>query len=266
MKNSSDDDIRKKIIGLGDSSIKKSYYSQLQEKVRDLEDKQKLLMATVRTLEERENELENLLNEKNGLIHELNHRVKNNLQLITSLLSLGSLHANDIELSHFNKSLRRVETVSMVYQDSIFSENYTDVTMLAMIRNLAIELRAYAGKPNVRLRFDFPDEEIILLLDNGIAFALIINEVVLNSFKHAFPDDKGELVIKVERASGSLKSIKVSISDEGSGLFENSDKENSETFGMSIIEALSTQINADYSYTDYNSGTLFTLEFELDDL
>ncbi len=94
----------------------------------------------VRTLEEREAELEQLLEIKNALLMEVNHRVKNNLQIIGSLLNLGSADAaEESEKSQFEKTKKRIDTISLIYQEFLFSENYSDVTLCALLQAIAKE-------------------------------------------------------------------------------------------------------------------------------
>lgn len=267
MEKYSQDDIRRKIIGLGESSVRKSYYPLLQEKIFDLEEKQRQLMETVRTLEEREVELEKLLEEKDALLHEVNHRVKNNLQIITSLLNMAAhAPAKSFEKS-FHDSLKQVETISVIYQDFIFSESYTEVTLLAFLKLIAVNVRADSSKHDVEIGFELPDEEVIISIDCAIPLALIINEALSNAFQHAFTDNVGRLIITVQASEKAEKNWILSICDTGPGLAGSScDMKNgehvSEGFGIQLISALSLQIGAEYSYTDTGDGACFKIEFK----
>ena len=247
-------------MGLGDSSVKKNYYPVLQEKIRDLEEKQKLLMETVRTLEERETELEQLLDEKTVLLQEVNHRVKNNLQIITSLFYLGEEGAGLKELASFRKTLKRIETISVIYQECIFSENYTEVTMLHLLKILAFNIRTEAEMPLVEFNFIFPMDEIIISIDDAVPLAMIANEVITNSFEHAFPEGRGTVDIEISssQSGGHTGMFELEIRDSGSRVFDIGKVKKS--MGMQLVSALAMQLADEFSYSGDKDGTLFRIE------
>ena len=262
MGKSSSDEIRQKVIGLSSTSVKKSYYPQLQGKIRDLEKKQVQLMELVRDLEERETELQNLLDEKTKLLKEVNHRVKNNLQIIISLMHLGSeSSASKTESVQFEKSIKRIETISFIYQEFIFSENYTEVAFCRFLKMISSEIKFEAGKHFVELKYNFPVEEVVLSIDTAIPLALIVNEVVSNSFEYAYGESPGVMEISLHPYNSELNEYELFITDSGPGFPENGAGADSDTLGLRLIDGLAEQIAGRYEYCNIDTGVSFSLIF-----
>ena len=254
MKQSSDD-IRRKVIGLGDSSVRKSYYPLLQEKIRDLEEKQKLLMETVRSLEEREVELESLLKEKTLLLAEVNHRVKNNLQIITSMLSLSEAESQHNAEEKFTIFKRRVETLSLVYQEFIFSDNYTEVTFCEYLKTIAGEIRSDYECFDCEIEFDFPSEEVILNIDIALPLALISFELLSASVRTVCgePGRRIKVYLYPVVISGGNKRFQLMISGNSIYLDDKS--------GETLIEALVHQVAGEFRIERTGVEDSFIVEF-----
>lgn len=235
----------------------------LQEKIQDLEQKQKQLLSTVAALEEREAELEKLVETKDSLLQEVHHRVKNNLQIITSLLSLGSDAAGPSELLQFKKTKTRIDAISLIYQHFLFSGNYQEVTLCALLRAVAGEIKSDTGRNNVDLEFDFPADEIIIDVDSAVPLALIANEVIANSFKFAFGAGRGLLRLSLKHCIGADcgRCYKLIVADNGPGFSSAETAGGIETVGMVLIDVLTAQLEGQYSYDNSDAGTVFKLEF-----
>ena len=259
MKRSSED-IRRKIIGLGDSSVKKSYYPQLQQKIKELEDKQQQLMGLVRSLEEREEELETLLDEKNDLLSEINHRVKNNLQIVSSLLSLGASGDDSSEHEKFGKAVRRIDALSLVYQQFLFSDNYTEVMFCAFLRAVSMEIKSEEKAPGLKISFDFPVNEIILDIDTAIPLALISFEAISSACCFWAGKEGGELLVSLfpsDADGGKLYRLRI-VSEKPAGTACDKGERG---FSLSLIEALSFQLSGEYSIVNTDSEYSFSLDF-----
>ena len=196
-----------------------------------------------RYLLESENAAEGLkqaLADKDMLIREVHHRVKNNLLVIQSLLNLQSSKIKDEDTKGlFNESQDRVQAMSMIHERLYQSTDLSSVDFPEYIRSLVTLLfRNYKmDATNVTLKIDIP--EITLDIDTIIPCGLIINELVSNAFKHAFPHGMGELYVGMEE-EGENKVLVVK--DNGIGLPDKIDIYHTNTLGMQIVGALSTQL------------------------
>lgn len=258
---------RARIIGLGEGSARKSYYPQLQEKIRDLESKQIKLMDTVRTLEERESELELLVEEKNLLLKEVHHRVKNNFQIIGSLLNLGLGAApSELEADAFNRTKRRIDTMGMVYGQLLQADRFADVDLCELITQLVNVLYYEANKPSIELAFDMNCPDLYLDVDRAIPLALIVGEATSNALDHAFPDDRGRISVRIKedvRIEGGMSSHLVELCDDGRGFEGGTMPAHGASLGLTLIDLLSSQLKARYAFDTPpgGKGTRFSLYF-----
>ncbi len=207
---------------------------------------------------EAEIQLKKELREKGVLLREIHHRVKNNLAIISSLLNLQSRTITSPEnaLEAFQNSRDRVMAMSLVHQKIYQSEKYADVDMKYYLKDMISHLyEAYAYDKNINLKYDL--QEVSLEVDKAIPSALIVNELVTNAFKHAFPDNNsGQIIISLKRLENGY--VKLKISDDGVGLPDEIDKNLS--LGMNLVYMLSEQLHAKVS-SDTENGTTFAIEF-----
>jgi len=252
------DDIRTRIIGLGASSARKSYYPQLQEKIRDLESKQLELMDLVRTLEERETMLEQAVNEKNALLREVHHRVKNNFQIIRSLLNLGlGTVATKAEARPFIITKQRLDTMAMVYGHLLDADRFSDVNLCDLVAQLVDALTLERDRQRIRLSFDMDCTDLIVDIEQAIPLALIVNEVVSNSYYHAFPDGNGKLTVRLVadgRDENGSECRLFELEDDGCGFPGGVMPSMSGNLGLTLIESLAAQINATWRYQPGTGG------------
>ncbi|WP_185154229.1 tetratricopeptide repeat protein [Fulvivirga sp. M361] len=195
------------------------------------------------------------LADKETLLKEIHHRVKNNLQVISSLLSLQSRFMDDDGARKaVNEGQNRVKSMALIHQKLYQHDNLSGVEALDYIQNLAGSLRAAYGIDGDRVAVDLDVDELNIDVDTIIPIGLILNELISNSFKHAFPDGrKGQICIGLKSVEGKLK---LTVKDDGIG---NSDiKQNTETFGLRMITSLSRKLDATIA-TDHEHGTATTL-------
>ena len=260
---------RAKIIGLGEGSARKSYYPQLLEKIRDLESKQLMLMDTVRTLEERESELRLLVEEKNMLLKEVHHRVKNNFQIIESLLNLGlGAITSELEADAFNRTKRRLDTMGMVYAQLLQADRFADVDLCELVTRLVTALYYEADKPSIELAFDMNCHDLFLDVDRTILLALIVGEITCNALDHAFPEGRGRISVRVKenaRAEGGMNSCLVELCDDGRGFEGGAMPAPGTSLGLTLIDQLSSQLKARYTFDvpPEGKGTRFSLVFTI---
>ena len=207
-----------------------------------------------------EEQLKKSLKEKELLLQEIHHRVKNNLQIIVSLLKLQSRYIYDKrDLEIFNKSRARVETMSLIHEKLYKSVDLANINMTNYIRDLTGHLfKAYGVNP-ADYKLTINSEEVNLGIDTAIPCGLIINELVSNSLKHAFRiNQTGEIEINI-----CLKecSIILNVSDNGVGLPKDFNMENTDSLGLQLVSTLAKQLDGDISINSSSSGASFSFTF-----
>ena len=222
------------------------------------------LICVCRDISERkksEAQLKANLSEKEVLIKEIHHRVKNNLYVISSLLNLQSSYIKDEQiLNLFSDSQNRIQAMALIHEQLYQSKDLAQIDFAEYIQSLVNNLfNSYSSnygqiKPVVKL------ESICLNLDTAIPCGLLINELVTNSFKHAFPEGKsGE--IKIESRLNEDHCLHLIISDNGVGIPEDFDWENSPSLGLRLVRILSQQLDAKIECKSLSQGTSFNLQF-----
>jgi PAS domain S-box-containing protein len=202
------------------------------------------------------------LEEKEVLLKEIHHRVKNNLQIISSLLSLESESICDRHaLEVFIDCQNRIESMALIHEQLYQSEDLTTIDFSAYTDTLVTNLvsSSEACSSNINLKIDIND--IFLGIDTAVPCGLIINELVLNSLKHAFPEGRsGEICINVQQQS--YNTLKLTIKDDGIGFPEDLDFENTESLGLQLVNILTNQIEGSITLKR-EGGTEFKIEFPL---
>ncbi|MBR9923088.1 MAG: tetratricopeptide repeat protein [Bacteroidetes bacterium] len=204
--------------------------------------------------------IENALHEKEILMKEIHHRVKNNLQFISSLLNLQTRHAADPKtLRVLNESKDRINSMSLVHQKLYQEDNLTGVPMAHYIENLLQSLiHSYKiDRKSLELKLDV--DTINLDVDTAIPIGLILNEIITNAFKYAFREsEQNELTVNLKEQENQLHLL---ISDNGPGLPENGTPGNGEQFGLELVRGLSAKLKADVKmYSD--DGLVFKMNIK----
>ncbi len=204
--------------------------------------------------------LQHLLDDKEWLIKEIHHRVKNNLQTVISLLNSQSAYIeNDLALSTIKNSQHRIHAMSLIHQKLYMSENISTINMPIYINELVEYLKdSFNLKQNIRFKINI--DEIELDVSQAIPLGLIINEVVTNSIKYAFPENS-QGIISISLITKDTDHYLLTISDNGTGITLNPDKKTKNSFGMSLIKGLSDDLDGKFSIEN-NNGTLLQLSFE----
>ncbi len=175
------------------------------------------------------------VNEKETLIRELYHRTKNNMQIISSFIQIQSRKIGDEKISAFSKNIvSKIQTMSLVHEKLYQSKNLSKINLKEYIEELISLIVNYnsAANNNVAVVFEIADTE--LSIDSAIPLGLVINEIITNSFKHAFlPGEKGRITVSLKKEKdGSLILI---ISDDGKGLSKGFDVRETPSLGMTTI-------------------------------
>jgi two-component system, sensor histidine kinase PdtaS len=184
-----------------------------------------------------------LLGEKEWLLKEVHHRVKNNLQIMISLLNTQSKFLDSEEaIAAIRESRHRMQAMSLIHQKLYQSENAALVKMQTYVQELVSYLEV-SFKPSQPIRFDIQVEAIELDISQAIPVGLILNEAITNAIKYAFQGTEGG-TISVVMKRGQNDDIEIDIKDNGKGLPEDFDVRSSTTMGMRLMRGLVRQIEA----------------------
>ncbi len=207
-----------------------------------------------------EEKIKQSLKEKNTLIKEVHHRVKNNLQIISSLLNLQSNYFNDDRLkSLFKESQNRIKTLALVHEKLYKSDNVEYVNLVDYITSI-VDLLSYSyDKEFVDVNYQFDHENLEKFsIEKAIPCGLIINEIISNAFKYAFQKKlSGKLEVSITKKDNVFIMV---ISDNGIGLPDNIDVYNSKTLGLELIHSLIEQLDGSIKISSAN-GARYDITF-----
>lgn len=206
-----------------------------------------------------ENQLKSSLEEKEVLLREIHHRVKNNMQIISSLLNLQSRYLNDEKtVNVLNESRNRVKSMAMVHEELYRSRDLSKIDFADYIQRLLSGLFSSYGVDKNVIKPEINVENIFLNINMAVPCGLIINELVSNSLKHAFlQGQNGKISIKFY-PNGKKYVLKVA--DNGTGFPENIDFENTKTLGLQLVNTLVKQLSGSIDICS-SSGTSFKIVF-----
>lgn len=215
---------------------------------------------------EREQELRKSLQEKETLLMEIHHRVKNNLAVVSGLMQLQAFDEEDAKVKQrLLNGVSRIQTMGTIHELLYQSKSFTKLNFQETVTKLITQIVDTFG-PEIELDTQFNLEQVHLNINQALPASLIVNEVVTNVLKHAFEkQDKGTLTITL---SGNEETIDLKIKDNGKGLPKNfAHLKSGESLGLKLIDTLSKQLKAEYNYhSNDNNGTQFHLQFEKADI
>jgi two-component sensor histidine kinase len=190
------------------------------------------------------------------LLKEVNHRVKNSLQVISSMLHLQANTAGDPALSErLMEASTRILAVGRAYNRLAYNADYENIDLVAYLREVVQDLENAVAPCKVQL--DIPNE-IEFAADRAILVALIVNELILNAGRHAYPDSPGG-VIRLQLVLSDDKAVSISVSDDGVGLPTDFNPALTKRLGTRIVQALAGQLGAELSRQQSTGGTHLTL-------
>ena len=235
---------------------------------KELQKQTEQLKKELKERKKAENKIKKSLDEKEILLQEIHHRVKNNLQIISSLLKLQFKDISDASiLTLFQDCHNRVKTMGLIHEQLYQSHDLSNINFEDYVRSLTSYLfQIYRQKAaNIIIHIDVQNTSFGI--DLAIPCGLIINEVISNSLKYAFPDNhQGKIDIILSNTSGkngkmqSEYKYKLVIRDNGNGLPKNINFRTADTLGLKLINALTNQLHGNITLSR-KSGTAFTILF-----
>jgi PAS domain S-box-containing protein len=228
----------------------------------DIDDQKRVASQLETLVRERTSALEAALAEKTVLLKEVHHRVKNNLAIISSLLRMQARNTTDAGATHgLEDSHRRVQAMARVHEHLYGTEQLDRINFAEYLRQLAEELYSSMVPETRPIRLRVDTDPIELALDRAIPCGLIVNELLSNAFKHAFPAGRtGEVRVGLARAKEALGVLEVR--DDGIGIPSEVDWKRPQSLGMRIIQVLAKQMDGTIEL-ESDGGTVFRLTFPL---
>lgn len=207
------------------------------------------------------NKVQSSLNEKEVMIKEIHHRVKNNLQIITSLLRLQSSFLNDPQaLASFNEAQNRVLSMALIHEKLYQADDLAQINLKEYVNELLGSLiHTYSVRNIIDMRMDTNIN--YFGIDTLIPLGLLLNELISNSLKYAFPQtESGIIDIKLTRLNET--DCVLDYKDNGIGMSREAFDENSKSLGMDLVKTLASQLEGDITFEPTNKGVYFKVLFK----
>ena len=235
-------------------------------------DGRQIFTAILRDVSEQkliENKLRESLKEKEILLQEVNHRVKNNLQVILSLFALQGESINDPERIAMLSEIRlRIQSMAMIHEKIYKSERLGQINFHQYVKDLTTEIFHTYSTSSGGVRLNLEVAPVSLEINRAVPFALILNELTSNALKYAFTaKEKGNLSISLKLEKDKL--LLLTVSDDGIGIPKKIKLSNTKTLGLRLVRVLTRQLNGkaelkENPYCKKSRGTMFVFRFPLE--
>ena len=245
---------------------KTPFYAQLKSiAVRSGDENASKLRTAITDITDRkmlDQQLQALLKEKEVLLQEVHHRVKNNMQVIISMINLQCEKIEDKQIcDELNKTLDRINSMALVHNQLFKSKDFLKVDINKYLNHIAENLFVSHGVDTAKISLKIGKNDMALSLDSAISCGLIIYELITNSLKYAFPENrKGE--IRLEFGHFGDGQLEMRVSDDGVGVPMNFDFKDSDTSGVQIVKALAEHQLGGTVELDSTKGTKFLIRFK----
>jgi two-component sensor histidine kinase/sensor domain CHASE-containing protein len=211
-------------------------------------------------VESRTAQLNKSIQEKEVLLREIHHRVKNNMQIVSSLLMLQSQNIADNKYKDmFIESQTRINAMALIHEKLYQSESIAQINFKEYINEIVSNIFSSYGQ-NSNIKIDINVENIPIKIDYAVPCGLIINELVTNSLKYAFPGERhGKIQISLKSNDNNM--IQLSISDDGIGIAKDMDIRNTKSLGLHLVTALAESQLHGQIILNRETGTEFQINF-----
>lgn len=208
------------------------------------------------TLQALVNEKDRLLKEKEWLVKEVHHRVKNNLQMVISLLNSQSAYlSNEDAVAAIRESQRRMHAMSLIHQ-RLYEKDEATIDMTVYISDLVAYLRDSFDRDDVRFVLEL--QPLVLDVSKAVPVGLILNETITNSLKYGFPNGRAGQILVSLTANPSL--VELIVADDGIGFPEKNFSPTKKSLGLSLVKGLTAQIGGTYAIAN-GKGVMLTIRF-----
>jgi len=244
-------------------SEKKSLLTVLGERNQDLKNANQRLEEEINVRRKAETTITTALKEKEVLLREVHHRVKNNMAVIISLLGLQSNYISDEGVRNaLEDSRSRIKSMALIHEALYRSESIAEISLKEYAENLVNTLmKTVEGLCGI-IHTSIESEEISLSIDQAVPFGLVLNELITNALKYAFPNRRKGL-IKIKAFTNQQHEIVLEVCDDGVGLPTDLDYRHADTLGMKIISLLvENQLEGGWTMSNDN-GACFIIHWPL---
>lgn len=211
-----------------------------------------------------EDKLKDSLKEKEMMLYEIHHRVKNNMQIILSLLRLQSQQVkDDLMREMFQESQNRIRSMALIHEKLYQSGDLSRVDIAGYVQKLATHLVSVYSSEGAGIGLNVDIRDVYLDINRAIPVGLIVNELVTNALKHGFKKKKqGEVIVGMKEAKARKKSkFELVVGDTGEGTPEGFDFKQTESFGMQLVRDLVAQLEGSIELNRKPVGTEFVIKF-----
>jgi PAS domain S-box-containing protein len=242
-------------------SLNQTLEQRVKERTDALMHLNEEMLAEIAQRKDVERQLQLTVSEKETLLKEIHHRVKNNLQIIASLLNLQSQYIHDEKtLAVIKDSQNRIKAMALIHEKIYQSKSLDRIDYGDYLEKITRSLFESYGVSPKKIVIKIHAKNILLHIDKAIPCSLILNELLSNSFKHAFPNDRtGEIRIDVKLDGDTLRLL---YSDNGIGLPESVTLDRTESLGMRLISGLTQQVKGTVEI-QRGGGTTFLIAFKV---
>ncbi len=243
---------------LSETTVKKQELEKSEEKLKGANIR---LQQEIIDHERAEDRIRQSLREKENLLAEIHHRVKNNLQIISSLLSLQSGHIGDEEaLALVRNCEDRIRSMALVHEKLYLSEDLSRIDFRNYVKIMATRLFQVCRADSRVITFSPRVGDVLFTIETAIPLGLIINELLSNALKYAFPGgERGEITVALHR-NAKTKEIVLVVEDNGIGFPDDIDHRTPQTFGLQLVNLLAEQLGGTVEL-ERNGGTTFRVTF-----
>jgi PAS domain S-box-containing protein len=207
--------------------------------------------------------IEASLKEKEVLLREVHHRVKNNMQVVSSILNLQSSYVSDeYALALLKESQNRIKTMAIIHESLYQNKSFSSVNFSEYVRTLISNIIHSYSSSKEKVKVELNIADVILPLDSSIPAGLILNELVTNAIKHAFPGTRHGVITVDLKCEENL--VFLELKDNGVGFKENVSFQNSHSLGLQLVNTLIEQIDGKYEFkSEKDIGTEIKVTFKM---
>ena len=218
------------------------------------------VMTDITERKRAEDQIKASLEEKEVLIQEIHHRVKNNLQVVSSILSLQAGAETDFQsLGALRECQRRVKVMARIHENLHQTEDLTSINAKDYLNTVVGDTIASSWHDAQGISSRLEVDDIVIDVDHAVACGQIVSELLSNSLKHAFPDGQsGNIVVSLHRRDEGRTEL--TVADDGKGLPQDFDLERAESLGMRLVHALAMQLSGVIE-VDVSGGTRVQITF-----
>jgi PAS domain S-box-containing protein len=210
---------------------------------------------------EAEKKISNSLQEKNVLLAEIHHRVKNNLAVISGLLQMQIWNLDDeLSIKALKDSQIRIQSIALIHEKLYKTENFASIDIAEYVKELVQAIETSFSDPDKNIDVQFDLSELSMTINQAIPFSLLLNEGVVNVYKHAFKNKKeGRILITLQNKGDE---IILEIEDDGVGLAKDKKVKEIQSLGLTLIDTLTQQLEGTFTISNgEDKGVLFSVKF-----